>query len=664
MKKNYMDFLNKIKEIDLTDYQTKIVEEYIAIGDHPLYGGKHAGSDAEKEGAAYIASKMRELGLDNVEMIPVKSDRFQFNDATLQNGDGSVIIKPYATTTAGTSADGITAEIVDVGQGFVADYDAIDIAGKIALIVIQMDIEDVSPMVNEIINEAARRGAAAIIVANVGGALEEDTITAVPHYKKIDIPIVSISKADVEKIKAYTGEWNLTVDAEFKPGEGTTHAVVGEIKGRSSEERIVYTGHLDHYFRCIQDNVSSVVTILAIAKMMKDTGYQPEHTITFITAGAHELGNANSASSDFRGIYGLLHEARPDILESTIMDINFEYTALAEHDLRVVPSHSVAKTYLDFAAGMPQEMPGFDRVANDVRHGDFYAIAWCDAAVFTMNGIPAMVNDCMSDQIYTMDSPYMGRDHSQKDNWDAYDKDALKSNTFWYAGLGAYFDSKPLMELDFSGWMDAIDFEEEEKQFAAAAELDLSVFEDALDAVKAQGKTMYQKVTEYNKVHEVGAESAKLNKELIDIHKLISNKVDQVNSQMIKIIAPMYKFYGWNLALIMEAVELIENGKIEEAIEKLLGVDITAVSFLFGKNAGAEVREFVDGKNATWTKGKGGACLDLSDTLDKEPEEMCQMLYAEAEKIMMLLMENMGEVIECLADAAERMVAFTEKISN
>ncbi len=663
MKQKYEDFVSRIKDMDLTDYQTEIVEEYIKIGDHPLYGGKHCGSDAEKAGAEYIAEKMKELGLDSVELIPIKSDRFQFNDALLTSADGNIRIRPYATTTIGTDAQGINAAVVDAGVGLGEDFDKADVRDKIVLIVNQLDIDNTCPLINESINEAARRGAAAVIISNVGEFLEEDTITAMPHYRKIDIPIVSVSKADVKKIRAYDGMWNLKVDAEFKPGGGTTHAVVGEIKGRSTDQRIVYTGHLDQYFKCIQDNVSSVVSILAIARMMKDTGYVPEHTITFITCGAHEIGNVNSATGDFRGIYGLMHEERPDILESCIADINFEYTALAEHDLRALPSHALASSYLEFASGMPEKLPGFDKAARDVRHEDFYASAWCDAAVFTMSGIPAFVNDCMSDQIYTMDSPYMGRDHSQKDNWDIYDRDALRSNTFWYAALGAYLDNTPLTEYDFAGWIDAIDFEDEEKEFAAAAELDLTDFEEALDAVRAKGSELRAAVKEYNRTHEVSEESAQLNAKLLDIHKHISARVDQVNSQIIKIFAPLYKLYGWNLALIAEALELMENGSIEEARAKLLEVDITAVSYFFGKQAGDEIRVFVDGANETWTKGKGGECFDLSEIITREPEEMAELLYAEMEKMTMLLMQDMSGVAECLTEAVGMMDEFIAGIT-
>ena len=71
----------------MKQYLERIMKEYSEIGDSARYGGKHCGSDAEQKGAEYIYRELKKLGLDSVEMIPVETSRYQFNDAVLTAGD-------------------------------------------------------------------------------------------------------------------------------------------------------------------------------------------------------------------------------------------------------------------------------------------------------------------------------------------------------------------------------------------------------------------------------------------------------------------------------------------------------------------------------------------------------------------------------------------------
>ena len=63
-------------------YQMDFAKQYSMIGDHKLYGGKHAGSQAEHEGSRIIAEELIKIGLQNVEQIPVESCKFTFVGVT------------------------------------------------------------------------------------------------------------------------------------------------------------------------------------------------------------------------------------------------------------------------------------------------------------------------------------------------------------------------------------------------------------------------------------------------------------------------------------------------------------------------------------------------------------------------------------------------------
>ena len=96
-------------------------------------GWRTAGSDAEHAAADYIAAEMESIGL-TVEKVPVTVDKWQFNDASLTIADTDIQIMPASYATNGTDADGITAQLVDVGTGTAAEYEGVDVEGKIALV--------------------------------------------------------------------------------------------------------------------------------------------------------------------------------------------------------------------------------------------------------------------------------------------------------------------------------------------------------------------------------------------------------------------------------------------------------------------------------------------------------------------------------------------------
>ena len=127
-------------------------------------GGRTAGSDAEHRTADYLVSVMEEIGLSDVEKVAADCDRWQFNGASFTVDGTEYDVYSYAT--ASTPEEGITAEVVYVGDGTMWDYEGVDVKDKIVLI----DIDQRNnwwityPML-----EAMNQGAAAILAANVGG---------------------------------------------------------------------------------------------------------------------------------------------------------------------------------------------------------------------------------------------------------------------------------------------------------------------------------------------------------------------------------------------------------------------------------------------------------------------------------------------------------------
>ncbi len=173
--------------------------------------------------------------------------------------------------------------MIDIGKATCDECSNVDIEGKIALFAAMGTLEGAN-LAGQM-EEAVGNGAAAIIIYATEDVLNEETIRVQPPNIISPVPIVGVCRRDADyllkKLEGGSTEVELAVDAEFVPNEGTTYNVVGEIPGRYSHEKIIYTAHLDHYFRCLQDNISSCSTLLGIAKAMIDSGYSPNREASF-----------------------------------------------------------------------------------------------------------------------------------------------------------------------------------------------------------------------------------------------------------------------------------------------------------------------------------------------------------------------------------------------
>ena len=289
---------------DVTDKYLEAVDPDFAYGiayelsKNPKYlssslGTRTAGSDAEHAAADYLLSVMKDIGLADTEKVAVRVDKWQFNDATLTLEGDDKVIKPHSYATAATPKEGITAEIVYMGDGTMWDYEAYegDVTGKIVLVDIDMRANwwITYPML-----EAEFRGAAAIMNSCVSGFSEisKDAYNSNDICGPANIPCVNITQNDAEYIKALIEEkgsvvGTLKVDNVVEP-DGTSYNVVGKIKGKSSEQQIIVGAHYDMYFEGFQDDNMATGMVLAIAKAMKDSGYVPENDIVFCLHGAEE----------------------------------------------------------------------------------------------------------------------------------------------------------------------------------------------------------------------------------------------------------------------------------------------------------------------------------------------------------------------------------------
>ena len=125
-----------LEKVD-TEYTYKLAETLAydeQYWDNEL-GWRTSGSDAEHKTADFLAKEMKNIGLTDVEKVPVKVDKFQFNDSKLTIEGTEIDLTPAAYQCSGTDKKGITAEIVDVANGTEADYEGKKVKGLLNIAV-------------------------------------------------------------------------------------------------------------------------------------------------------------------------------------------------------------------------------------------------------------------------------------------------------------------------------------------------------------------------------------------------------------------------------------------------------------------------------------------------------------------------------------------------
>lgn len=462
-------------------------------------GGRNAGSDAEHATADYLAGLMEEIGLTDVEKAAADCDRWQFNGASLTVDGEEYAVYSYAT--ASTPAEGLTAEIVYVGDGTMWDYEGLDVTGKIVLI----DIDQRSnwwityPML-----EAQHQGAAAILAANVGGFAQvaDDALNSQDICGPTAIPTLSIGLADSQAIQAKLADGPVTatlvVDNEVSE-DGTTYNILGRIPGKSSDYQIIVGGHYDVHFTGFQDDNCAVGLVLAMAKGMIDSGYQPENDIVFCLHGAEEWGSSYTQYDWTVGAWEMINNVHPEWVGKTLAFLNFELPAY-EFDT-YTSTYSAPEMYamLDYFANEYPYSPDPEGCFPDgVLTEGYQTYTYSDDFSYYAAGVPSTVNGfLLQKDMETVFPFYVDIYHSQYDTPDTYNGAVMDFNLKYYGALAMYIDQTPALYLDFTAQYDRILASMDEALMAEAG-VDVEAYKAALEELNIAAQDMADRVREVN----------------------------------------------------------------------------------------------------------------------------------------------------------------------
>lgn len=494
---SYLEALDLDYAYDLA-YTLAYDEEY---WDNEL-GWRTSGSDAEHKTADFLVEEMESIGLTDVEKIATDVDKFQFNDSSLTIKGTDIDLTPAAYQCNGTDEDGITAEIVDVANGFESDYDGKDVEGKIVLA--GVDQWNVA-WIDSYIRQAYEKGAAAIVTYSVDGygTLNDDTINVQDVCCDDLIPALAISANQAADIQAAIEEGNneatLVLDAVLEEGEGTTYNVVGKIEGKSSDQQILIAGHYDKYWYGFQDDSAAIALDFTIAKAMIDSGYTPENDIYVIAHGAEEWGVSDSQYDWTTGAWGVINDAHPEWSGSTIALLNCELPAFSvennELNIVSVPEFRtlVNKLVADSGLVVTSGDVTISETAVDATNME-------DGVSYRWHGVPYMINGFEDETFITQ------RYHTTEDSSDTWDEDTMRTNLNWYGAFAIYIDKTPALELDITALCDDLENNLNE-DLAAEAGVDTEEYQAALDSLREAAEANNDKIADINAQYEEYASS-------------------------------------------------------------------------------------------------------------------------------------------------------------
>jgi aminopeptidase YwaD len=207
-------------------------------------------------------------------------------------GPGITGIPPYFSPA--TPADGVRGELVFVGGGEEADYDGVDVEGRIAVME-EPGLGYARFWMGTFAALAARRGARAVVVIHplpwaYRMSMEAGNASLDNRFMADQLPVISVSGPDGGRLRQAIGAGpaaaRLVVESEMPTVRSAN--VSGVLRGSElPDECVIAIGHRDHgIFPGANDNGSGMTTILEVAQAL--AGKAPRRSIELLNTTAEE----------------------------------------------------------------------------------------------------------------------------------------------------------------------------------------------------------------------------------------------------------------------------------------------------------------------------------------------------------------------------------------
>ncbi|MDR2354624.1 MAG: S-layer homology domain-containing protein, partial [Clostridiales Family XIII bacterium] len=442
--------MNAFEEAVDVSYAEAVIEKLRSFGNNPDLGFRNAGSPAEIAAGDYIAAEMERFGF-TVEKDPVTLDTWEFKHASLRftDADGKRREIDLAAEMIDFSVADRAYELVYVGKGTEADYEGLDVAGKVVL----ADINQVEDWwINWPAYQAKAKGAAALIAGSVGGyaTYTKDTLGVQDYCGPADVPALNVSTGDAEDLKAAIEagggrtEIRLTVDSRVKYG-GTAYNIIAELPGKSADaQAIAFIAHYDAYFRAFDDNSTGVAALMGIAKALSDSGYKPERPFRFVFHAGEEWGFADSRYDWAAGAWAETQK-HPEFSENTFMTFNLDGGLIdgAAAGVRLRAPYEFANLFGRLGRSIDGNPLGGLTVSSPLW-------TWTEGWPYATAGIP-VIDSGLADS--DSDASY----HSSSDTAEAnnYDREVYAFGHKLYGSLAILLDHARVRDADYVDFFNA-----------------------------------------------------------------------------------------------------------------------------------------------------------------------------------------------------------------
>ncbi len=482
-----------LQHLDMA-YVEEVTRHLGTIGSSPL-GFRAMATKEDQETAQYIADEMSAIGLEGVAVEEFTGDGWRYKGGSVEVSGGGLDTTFTATSNGGvpgTRAKGVSGQVVPVGYGTAPEYRGLDVKGKIVFAWWDYDSLGIWP--NYIAYEAKIHGAKAVIMASApdhawysaggGRALGSNDGEC---STTLCAPLVIISKVAAERL-LHAVELGPLIDRPVRATvtlnaknllDATAYQSIGQITGSVHPERsIVFTAHHDAWFTSAADDSVAVGMVLALAKAVVESGYQPEYTWIFAPVTGEEYGLADAYYDWLQGAFHRITVSHTEWQTDTVAILNWEL-----HSPPYLLGASLPRELRSFVAGSlaaSQE----DGLIDGFSLSEVYA--WQDNFTYTAEGAPAVTFGASGYDYFT-------RYHTDYDSIGTLDFDSLLP----------VLQAETRVALDLDGELAPYDFgkrrhhmrdhldEESMRAYGADADAVLAAFDrfsvawDALDGIAA-----------------------------------------------------------------------------------------------------------------------------------------------------------------------------------
>jgi aminopeptidase YwaD len=291
-------------------------EEFATICD---FGGRLAGTESEHQAMEYVAQRGSLASGVPCTRIPVSYGGWRSLKAELRLSDGKQVACHPLVRSTPTPAEGLTAEVIDLGRGTPEEFEAHrpEIAGRIVLVRHELMFVAGTIHRRRKYNMALEAGAVGFLIAGpMAGALVAGSSGR--HEGDAGIPAAGIAPESAARL-ARTGQgWpraTLVIATEEYPAQTST--LLFDLPGQT-DEAVVLSAHVDGHDvnESAMDNASGVATALAVIRAVAPLVQTWKRGVRLAFFSAEEWALTGSA----RYVAGLSEEERKRIALNINLD--------------------------------------------------------------------------------------------------------------------------------------------------------------------------------------------------------------------------------------------------------------------------------------------------------------------------------------------------------